>query len=557
MADFFKGLAGGFGTGLQFGQAMQQRDERERLREAMGLTPQAMEQRQATPEELGRAQAKTQSLAAEDAATFGLTPQEQGMYAPQMPVEGQRIGATQYGLGGQTFNRMPTQQEIESARYSAAANVIAERDPVAAMRMRQEQTRMQREAEEAPLRLQGLKQQTELGGVQLSEAQRGAAASKRQDDFSAYAAERPEATVAELKDAAFKQFKFSPKQWEDTVTTRLNIDKADLSLFKAGVQKKLQGKNLTQLGTLYNTDPDFDDKSDLAIVPGKNGAVTLNFIDKASGKVTSSQSFKDQAMATEYLNKQATEPETIGSWMMNLRKAESAIEAQGAATEASRATTGLRGAQINQIRESGKNAAERADLIEKFQALTEEEQGGVKGQGLIKQFNLLNAKAGAMVPLGTAPKAATGPAREMSDLDKENLKYYRDWLKEPKTQKLSPGERDKKADELGITQFINRAGAGPTSGLGVDVYAAPQQGLDTGRAAPAPAARAPAAPAAPVLSPENTKVLNRAGNTGYNVQLPDGTTRVLSIAELNRIGYKFPSGTGLQPAWYEGLLPRR
>lgn len=103
---------------------------------------------------------------------FGLTPQDQGMYAPQMPVEGQRIGATQYGLGGQTFSRMPTQQEIESARYGAAANVIAERDPVAAMRMRQEQTRMQREAEEAPLRLQGLKQQTELGGIQLSAAQR-------------------------------------------------------------------------------------------------------------------------------------------------------------------------------------------------------------------------------------------------------------------------------------------------------------------------------------------------------------------------------------------------
>lgn len=173
MADFFKGLAGGFGTGLQFGQAMREREERERLREAMGLTPQAMEQRQATPEELGRAQAETQGLAAKNADMLqGLTPQEQAMYAPQMPVEGQRIGATQYGLGGQTFSRMPTQQEIESARYGAAANVIAERDPVAAMRMRQEQTRMQREAEEAPLRLQGLKQQTELGGIQLSAAQR-------------------------------------------------------------------------------------------------------------------------------------------------------------------------------------------------------------------------------------------------------------------------------------------------------------------------------------------------------------------------------------------------
>ena len=179
MADFFKGLAGGFGTGLQFSQAMREREERERLREAMGLTPQAMDQRQATPEELSRAQAETQGLAARDAAEFGLTPQDQGMYAPQMPVEGQRIGATQYGLGGQTFNRMPTQQEIESARYGAAANVIAERDPMAAMRMRQEQVRMAREAELAPLQLEqlngsiaGQEQQRALTGIQLLDAER-------------------------------------------------------------------------------------------------------------------------------------------------------------------------------------------------------------------------------------------------------------------------------------------------------------------------------------------------------------------------------------------------
>jgi hypothetical protein len=181
MADFFKGLAGGFGTGLQFGQAMRERDERERLREAMGLTPQEMAQRPATPEELGRAQAETQRLATQDAAEFGLTPQDQAMYAPQMPVEDQ-MRTAQYGLGGQTFSRMPTQQEINSARYAAAANVIAERDPVAAMRMRQEQTRMETEAKEAPLRFKGLEQQVALSGEQLSAAQR---AGQREVGFNA------------------------------------------------------------------------------------------------------------------------------------------------------------------------------------------------------------------------------------------------------------------------------------------------------------------------------------------------------------------------------------
>jgi hypothetical protein len=560
MADFFKGLAGGFGTGLQFGQAMQQREERERLREAMGLTPQEMQQRQALPEELGRAQAETQALAAEDARMFGLGPQEQAAYAPQMPVEGQRVGLPRYQLAGQTYDRAPTQQEIQQARYGAMADVIAERDPARAMEMRQRLEEQAYQAQRRPLELQDLQgriagqaQQRELTGIQLGSAKRTEAELQRASEFSNFAAENPNLTTAELKDAAFKQFKFTPKQWQEAVNTRLGISDTEQKLFVSGIKDKLKGKNLQQLGSLYNSDPDFDDKTDLAIVPGKGGAVTLNFIDKASGRVTSTQSFKNEALATEYLNKQATEPETIGSWMMNLRKAESAIEAQGAATEASRATVGLRNAQIGQIQEGGKNATERADIVDKFEALTPEEQAGPKGQGLIKQFNLLNVKAGGQVSLGAAPRAA-GPVK-MDDLDKENLRAYRDWEKDPRNAKLPQGQKDAYAAQLGVMQFINRAAEGPTTGVGSNPYATPQQGVDTTRATP-PAARPPA-PAPAALSTENTKLLGRAGNTGYNVQLPDGTTQVMSISQLNKLGYQFPSGTGLQRAWYEDLLPRR
>ena len=159
MADFFRGLAGGFGTGLQFGQAMREREERDRLRQAAGLTPQEMQQRQASPEELARAQAETQGLAAQDAEMFGLTAQDQAAYAPQMPVQGQRIGPTQYGLGGQTFNRMPTQQEIQQARFGAMADVISERDPARAMQMRQQLEDQAFQARERPLRLQSLEGQ--------------------------------------------------------------------------------------------------------------------------------------------------------------------------------------------------------------------------------------------------------------------------------------------------------------------------------------------------------------------------------------------------------------
>jgi hypothetical protein len=348
MADFFKGLAGGFGTGLQFGQAMQQREERERLREAMGLTPQEMQQRQALPEELGRAQAETQALAAEDARMFGLGPQEQAAYAPQMPVEGQRVGLPRYQLAGQTYDRAPTQQEIQQARYGAMADVIAERDPARAMQMRQQLEEQAYQAKRRPLEMQQLEgsiagqaQQRELTGIQLGSAKRTEAEQMNASNFSAFAAENPNLTTAELKDAAFKQFKFTPKQWQDAVNTRLGISKNEQELFVSGVKEKLKGKNLTQVGSIYNSDPDFDDKTDLAIVNGKNGAVTLNFIDKATKTITGTQSFKNEALALEYLNKQATEPETIGTWMMNLRDKEASIASKEASAAKDKALGGL------------------------------------------------------------------------------------------------------------------------------------------------------------------------------------------------------------------------
>jgi hypothetical protein len=179
MADFFKGLAGGFQSGLQLSQAMRDREERARLREAVGLTPQEVQQRQATPDEIGRARSEAQAMSAQDAEVFGLTPQEQAAYAPQMPVEGQRVGLPRYQLAGQMYDRAPTPQQIQQARYGAMADVIAERDPAAGLRMRRELQVAQQQDELAPLQRRQLEGalaqqavQTQLSGVQLTAAQR-------------------------------------------------------------------------------------------------------------------------------------------------------------------------------------------------------------------------------------------------------------------------------------------------------------------------------------------------------------------------------------------------
>jgi hypothetical protein len=231
------GFASGFQVGAQaVERGLRMRDEneqRERIKAAMGLTAQEVEQRQATPDELGRARAEAQAMAAQDAEVFGLTPQEQVSYAPQMPVEGQRIGLNRYQVGQQSFDRMPTQNELEAVRYGAAANILAERDPVAAQRMRRELQIAKQQDELYPLQKQQLEgalagqaQERDLKGIQLKGLTRIEAEAAQATNFANFAAERPDAPIAELKEAAFKQFKFTPKQWQDTVTTRLGIENA-------------------------------------------------------------------------------------------------------------------------------------------------------------------------------------------------------------------------------------------------------------------------------------------------------------------------------------------
>jgi hypothetical protein len=144
-------------------------------------------------------------------------------------------------------------------------------------------------------------------------------------------------------------------------------------------------------------------------VPGKGGAVTLNFIDKATGKITSSQPFKNEALATEYLNKQATEPETLGSWMMSLRKTESAIDAQGAAIVASNAAANLSNVRAGGLKRDSATMAKLDKIEQEFDALTPEEKTGTKGRALITSYNMASAGPGRQLSLGAAVKPEFTP----------------------------------------------------------------------------------------------------------------------------------------------------
>lgn len=346
MADFFKGLAGGFGTGLQFGRAMRERRMEDDLAKAYAKPEEYVDYSPEQTREIQRLQETgaydVQALpGAEGAApTLRYTPR-QGLDLGQgeMPAAPTDIAPGQVQrYGGRTTAGQFNPTELRGLQMQEAARVLGsygDAKGAAALQAQAEEQAYQariRPLQEQQLKgsIAGQEQQRELTGIQLGSAKRTEAEQLNASNFSAFAAENPNLSTAELKDAAFKQFKFSPKQWQDAVNTRLGISDTEQKLFVSGVKDKLKGKNLQQLGSLYNSDPDFDDKTDLAIVPGKNGAVTLNFIDKATNKITGSQTFNNEALATEYLNKQATEPETIGSWMMNLREKEASIASKEA-----------------------------------------------------------------------------------------------------------------------------------------------------------------------------------------------------------------------------------
>ena len=347
-----RGFEAGFGV---TSRALKGRDER-KLREQLGQEGARYDVTEgAYGQGLGENIQQVQDLqrqAGQYAAAQGGSAEDiaraEQQYAPSIQELTRRQGLTapDYSVGSRETNfgtRQEARQAASPMRTEGLSNVyrqageIEKADELEARAFEQQRglARAKREDELFPLQRQQLEgqiasqaQQQKLGELTLKDRERLALEQQNADAFQVFAAQNQNATVQELKDAAFKQFKFTPKQWQDTVNTRLGIEESEQKSFVLNIKNKLKGKtNLSQYAELYNTDPDFDDKTDLAIVPGKKGAVTLNFVDKATGRVTGSETFDSQAKAIEYLNKQATEPETIGSWMLNLRTKEAAIAA--------------------------------------------------------------------------------------------------------------------------------------------------------------------------------------------------------------------------------------
>lgn len=506
MADFFRGLTGGFQTGLQFGQALRERQQREALAEAYGLTPQAQLAREATPAELSRAQAEAQALQQQDIAEFGLTPQEAQQYAPAMPTQGARVAMPTYRLGTQTFERAPTQEQIDSARMRAAADVYGQFGDAARreelMRgLRQEERAAAQEARSAA----GFETQQRASQLQIEAAQRRAqeeqnitAARKRLTDLR----KDGPLTAATIQRVS-EESGLDPTQFlkaEDAVNT-LEIKDTKRALSQAA----LKGEAGLNQFLADRFDPDKTDNITPRVTKDRQGNLVVMY---------GNQVLQEYGAHKNVMSLVGGVINMIDQNPFDTLKTLSTLEAQKAATEASRAAAGLSTARLNALTDQVAGTAEAARVRQQFMELSPEDQAGAKGQGLIKQFNMANAKAGNMVPLGTAPRATP-------ELSPAVMKRYEELLKSDRW------ERARTIDQK--IQLLENEGIAPAS-VGLrsptdDIIAAMQRG---------PAAAQPAARRPQTATPAGQQLLGLA-NEFLPPQAPPPTVPMTSAERLRRL----------------------
>ena len=335
MADFFKGLSGGFQSGLQLGEAMRAKQEREALAQIM--------------------QEKPVSTGPDFAGQFRMQGLEQGPMPQAEPIQD-----TQSFMGQQYAQSALTPDKVAGLRYGAMADVIAQRDPAAALRMRQEQTRMQREAEEAPLRMQALETQVKAGKLGLTSAEqqiarndREAATAKRMDDFNAWRSQNPQADFAAIN-AEVQRLGMGVDEQFKVASNLTGIGEQDFKASQQRIQKLVKNQGLDGLLKAHKESNDLDPGSHFEVIRGKGGVVSLNRVDTATGKVIQPNVFSgSEAETTAYLNKAAMDPATIIDYTMNLEKNKAAIDESRAGVNLKNAQAGLIPAQADYYKNRG------------------------------------------------------------------------------------------------------------------------------------------------------------------------------------------------------------
>jgi hypothetical protein len=351
MADFFKGLSGGFNTGLQLGQQLRQRRMEDELAQAY-----------AKPE-------TSQGYTAEDAqrmeeyaksGMYDIVPQyapaaegqAQGVFtgyqavpkagvdapgtAPLSPISFNQQQVQDYGgrrVAGQ-FNP----EQLRGIQMREAAGVLGRYGDVRgaaaleaqAAEQEYQAKRRQLEMQQLEGSIAGQAQQRELTGLQLDEGKRTAAKVKRMDDFNIWRSQNPDADFKTIN-AKVQELGMGVEEQFKVASNLTGIGEQEFKASQQRIQKLVKNQGLDGLLKAHKESDDLDPGSHFEVTRGKGGVVSLNRVDTATGKIIQPNVFSGtEAETTAYLNKAAVEPATIIDYTMNLEKNKAAINASKA-----------------------------------------------------------------------------------------------------------------------------------------------------------------------------------------------------------------------------------
>ncbi len=335
MANWAQGLASGLETGYRMGELYQRGAERRRLQEAAQATPQELQGY--TAEQGAQLEAAAKSglydigMKQDEAGNFqGYTvtpkaaPDMQGLVAPGQVSE----------MYGQRYEGQLTPERVTGLRMGRMADIVSETDPIKAQQLRAQQAEQEYQAQARPIALK-------TAGLNLEEAERKGAAATRKQQFESWYSENPKASFNDIMTQA-KTMGMGLGEIKDAAANITGISKAQFDETELQLKNLVKGKNLDQLLEAHKTSDLLDPGSHFERVMGKNGQMTINRVDSATGKVIQANVFSgNENEVLGYLNKAAVSPEAIVDYTMNLQKAKVAMGKDQATAEYYQSRKGL------------------------------------------------------------------------------------------------------------------------------------------------------------------------------------------------------------------------
>jgi hypothetical protein len=364
-----------------------------------------------------------------------------GVAAQPIPFNQQRVANF---LGGRVEGDL-TPERMETMRSRALANTIA--DP-----MERQRALIQMDENERAARRGA--QAEELTGLQISRERDTVTREQKNREATQALSQQLSSgnppDVTQIYKLA-SDFGVDPAPLVKLAADNLGLDEKTAKAATEKLVKQINAASTSpdKFRTLLETvaDPDPLDNIKPELRETKNG-YRVFYGDRAI-----SPEFKEskdmtalQQLAGFYRDTISGKPMETAITMATLDAKRAAIEASRGQVRASDATTNLRTQQGQVLSTQAAGNAEAQQIRARYDALSPEDQAGPVGQGLVRQFNMANVKAGATVPLGTAPRI---------DADREA------WLRSE--QKLIEADTPPEAIEAQRTAFFVRRGYAPAA----------------------------------------------------------------------------------------------